>query len=977
MSLWTRIERRISDLAGDLLLDDYREQVAQARGLLASGDAFAAIDVLEALLADKPDHGQALILLGMARLSVRRPDQALPPLEQALRARPGDPSALLGHGQALLALAHYQAAITSLTRAVTEAGGDRPLLADAYQGLGTAWRHLGDLDKAVRELRKAVAEAPTDTDARAALGEALLADAGPTDEARRHLARAVEHEPGPALAYLALGRVALADGAPALASEQLGRARALLEGDDTPLGKQTRLEVLLGLGDAALAAREPMRAHPYFLEALQLDPRRGEIHARAAEAHRRIGNLDGALTSYELALSLGAADADVGVLRAAVEVATAARDAARQVRWGNDLLARVPDDPTALVARGLGLVSEGQVDAARVLLTTAGAAGHGAALVGLGHLALASGDSRAAAERAREVLRTTPGHAGARGLLADAQAGLVVAPPAAPSPAARGASAAEASVGADDEARALAQVLERIVASRPELAVLTGDVSRAAADLDQPLLVTVMGEFSSGKSSFVNAFIGAEVAPTGITPTTATINVVRYGRERGGRIIDQAGRSTELGWDALFAHLRALTADDARAIDRVEILVPLPQLQAINIVDTPGLNSIQPEHEATARAFIARADAVVWVFTAGQGGKASERRALEAIRGEGRRVLGVLNKRDQLSGADEAEVVEFVRSTLGELVEEVVPFSARRALAWKGAGDGAAAGDDGNWAALAGALEARFFTQARQLKRDACLRRLRLLGGGALATTTGLRAQAAAAATAAVAASEVLQGAALTFVDQAVATERRALAEAVTALHRRAAAEVIALVQPRRLPWAQHVATAADRDYLIALLDAGYGEAMAAGRARLGATLAAHTRTARAGAAAVGAAVGADVDGDLARLGEARAGLALALVFDRARAYLTGFLEGGYVEAFLRGDVPRLDGDADAAYHALVRAAPDLDRQIALPLAQAGADAITTLADRLQHWAAVAEAHGYDLEVSLQRPLEAVLARAG
>ena len=57
-----------------------------------------------------------------------------------------------------------------------------------------------------------------------------------------------------------------------------------------------------------------------------------------------------------------------------------------------------------------------------------------------------------------------------------------------------------------------------------------------------------MGEFSSGKSSFVNAFIGADVAPTGITPTTATINVVRYGRERGGRIVaPTARRSSSAG----------------------------------------------------------------------------------------------------------------------------------------------------------------------------------------------------------------------------------------------------------------------------------------------------------------------------------------------------------------------------------------------------------------------------------------------
>jgi len=109
---------------------------------------------------------------------------------------------------------------------------------------------------------------------------------------------------------------------------------------------------------------------------------------------------------------------------------------------------------------------------------------------------------------------------------------------------------------------------------------------------------------------------------------------VRYGRERGGRIVTSDGTTLELAWDALMTHLRALTPDAARAIDRVEILVPLPQLEKINIVDTPGLNSIQPEHEATARAFIGKADAVVWVFTAAQGGKASEKKALHSIRAE-------------------------------------------------------------------------------------------------------------------------------------------------------------------------------------------------------------------------------------------------------------------------------------------------------------------------------------------------------
>jgi tetratricopeptide (TPR) repeat protein/GTPase SAR1 family protein len=972
VSLWSRLERRITDLAGELLLDEFRDQVAQARQLLAAGDPYAAIDVLEAMLLDKPDHGQALILLGAARLAVRKPAAALTAFEDALKVRPGDPDALIGHGQTLVALGHWQAALTSLTRAVAEAAGDRGRLAEAYQAMGMAWRRIGDTDKAIRELRKAVAEAPADADARAALGEALLVDLGhPTDEIRRHLDKAIEAEPGPPVAYLALGRVALADAAPATAAGHFARARALLGEDDTPLGKELRIEALLGEGDAALAERDAPRAHLRYLEALQLDPRRAYVHARIAETQRAIGDHAAAIASYDRALALGGGKE---ILRAAITTANRVGDPARQVRWGNDLLALDPDDTDALVARGLGTLAQGDPAGARVLLDIAAGRGSPDALVGLAKIALATCDGEAGAsvsmpgeagppsglvcepdravDLARAVLRATPEHAGGREVLALAHRAAVALP-----------------ADGGDIAR-LAHALERVVSRERSLAHLVGDTARAAAELDQPLLVTVMGEFSSGKSSFVNAFIGADVAPTGITPTTATINVVRYGRERGGRIIARGGDPAipplELGWDALFAHLRALTPEAARDIERVEILLPLPQLEKVNIVDTPGLNSIQPEHEETARAFIARADAVVWVFTAGQGGKASEKKALASIRAEGKRVLGVLNKRDQLSAAEVDEVVAFIGQTLGELVEAVVPFSARDALAWKTTG----AEPDGNARGLEAALEERFFTQARQLKRDACARRLRAVIAVARERIEARAARASEAATTARAASDALADATIELIDKVVATERRTLAEAGTALYRRAAREVLELVQPRRLPFSQHSATVADRDYLISLLDSGFEAFLAEGRRRVGELLAARWKDAAPATAALAAVIGADVESDLARVATDRTQLALAQIFDRARAYLRGYLDGGSIDAFFRNDVPRLQLEEDAVYHALIRGAPDLDRELAVPLARAGSDAIAAVAARLDHWAGVADVLAYDLDVSLLRNLD-------
>ena len=179
-----------------------------------------------------------------------------------------------------------------------------------------------------------------------------------------------------------------------------------------------------------------------------------------------------------------------------------------------------------------------------------------------------------------------------------------------------------------------------LCASTPELTLWLAEAGRLVEALDRPLLITVMGEFNSGKSTFVNALLGEEVAPMGITPTTATINLLKYGRELGGRVVYRDGQSRAVPWAKVPALLRGPDAAEVQRIKVVEVLYPLDVLQRVNVVDTPGLNSILPEHEATAREFIAQADAVIWLFTVDQAGKASEREALQSIRAAGKKILG-------------------------------------------------------------------------------------------------------------------------------------------------------------------------------------------------------------------------------------------------------------------------------------------------------------------------------------------------
>src|SRR5688500_7150631 len=58
--------------------------------------------------------------------------------------------------------------------------------------------------------------------------------------------------------------------------------------------------------------------------------------------------------------------------------------------------------------------------------------------------------------------------------------------------------------------------------------------------------LVVLGEFNHGKSTFVNALLGADLLPVGITPTTASINHVVYSPQPTARVVLTTGESKHL-----------------------------------------------------------------------------------------------------------------------------------------------------------------------------------------------------------------------------------------------------------------------------------------------------------------------------------------------------------------------------------------------------------------------------------------------
>jgi len=245
-------------------------------------------------------------------------------------------------------------------------------------------------------------------------------------------------------------------------------------------------------------------------------------------------------------------------------------------------------------------------------------------------------------------------------------------------------------------------------------------VIAARERLARPLTIAIMGEFSAGKSTFVNALLGEPVAPMGVLPTTTTINVFRRGPSGGGRVHYRDGHIETLAADEVQKFLHGLDTTAAAKIRHVEIERTGARLGDAAVVDTPGLNALDAFHEQVARGFIDEADAVVWLFSATRSGAASEVGMLASLRAGGRRVLGVLNKVDTLEPAEREELATYLRDQLGEVLVEVVPLRARDALAYR---TGKHEGDD-PFAPVESALERHFLAHARELKRELTLRRL-------------------------------------------------------------------------------------------------------------------------------------------------------------------------------------------------------------------------------------------------------------
>lgn len=233
--------------------------------------------------------------------------------------------------------------------------------------------------------------------------------------------------------------------------------------------------------------------------------------------------------------------------------------------------------------------------------------------------------------------------------------------------------------------------LRNALSAEPAFSVPQGYLDKILASLDQPLRVMVMGEFSTGKSSFINALLGQKVAEVDSEPTTAVITVFSYGAP-GITVHYQDGTTKEIRAEEFQKFTSTLSGSDRfrSSVRYVDRHVEHPLLRKLTLIDSPGLNDTNAARVKTTQEFLSEAEAVLWMVDATQAAKKNEVEIVASLPAY-LKPLVILNKVDMIDpeeeGYDEDEdeaaingLAAEVKEKFGDAVRDVIPVSAFFAL---------------------------------------------------------------------------------------------------------------------------------------------------------------------------------------------------------------------------------------------------------------------------------------------------------
>jgi len=214
------------------------------------------------------------------------------------------------------------------------------------------------------------------------------------------------------------------------------------------------------------------------------------------------------------------------------------------------------------------------------------------------------------------------------------------------------------------------------------------------------LRVAVLGQFKRGKSTLLNALLGAPLLPTGVPPVTAIPTFVEASDSTWVRVAFNSGAAplvTSVAHEipgVLENHIsEAQNPRNRLDVASVTIGVRSDFLEhGVVLVDTPGVGSTFVHNTAAAEAVLSECDAALFVLSADPPITEAEAAYLDKVRRLIAKIFFVLNKVDLLDDGDKTVAEQFLAGVLAERCpadspQRIFSLSAKRGLEAKLARD--------------------------------------------------------------------------------------------------------------------------------------------------------------------------------------------------------------------------------------------------------------------------------------------------
>jgi len=219
----------------------------------------------------------------------------------------------------------------------------------------------------------------------------------------------------------------------------------------------------------------------------------------------------------------------------------------------------------------------------------------------------------------------------------------------------------------------ITELLKRTIArlirnGQQDLAKYLNEVYKSATK--NYFTVSVVGEFSRGKSSFINSFLKREFLPVGDLPTTAMLTRIGYGEEEALNLLDKKGKKikslsiSEESWDNLTADS---FSDDFQEMS-AEVTIHDLWLADNNVelIDTPGAGDLSEKRAKIIGDALLSSDGAIITVSATQALSMSEKLFIEQrlIARKTPFMMMIITKLDQVKKEERNAVIDFILQRL-------------------------------------------------------------------------------------------------------------------------------------------------------------------------------------------------------------------------------------------------------------------------------------------------------------------------